>query len=133
MRQQHFKLYDIKRLERRRVVFSIGFVYNTSADKLKQIPVIIKNIIISQQEVELDRVHLKSFGDFSINYEMVYHLNSADYVKYMDTQQAICLAIFEAFEMERLEFAFPTQTLFVNNQNEGQPATTMRYNNAKYS
>ena len=53
-------------------------------------------------------------GDFSLNFEFVYYVHSADYTKYMDIQQAINLAIFEAFEKEGIEFAYPTQTLFVN-------------------
>ena len=38
---------------------------------------------------------------------------SADYNVYMDVQQRINLAIVEAFEQERIEFAYPTRTLFL--------------------
>jgi small-conductance mechanosensitive channel len=41
-------------------------------------------------------------------------VTGADYAKYMDIQQAINLAIFEAFGKEGIEFAYPSQTLFVN-------------------
>ncbi|MDN3656685.1 mechanosensitive ion channel family protein [Ferruginibacter paludis] len=126
-------IQNFKRLERRRIVFSIGVVYNTSADKLRRIPAIAKDIIALQPEVHFDRVHLKAFGDFSINYEIVYYLNSADYVKYMDVQQAICLAIFEAFEEVEIEFAFPTQTLFINNRNDVQAPVKKRYTEAAHS
>lgn len=44
-------------------------------------------------------------------------LNSADYLLYMDTHQQICLQVFEAFEKKRIEFAFTTQTLLINNEN----------------
>lgn len=56
-------------------------------------------------------------GDFSLNFEFVYYVIGADYTKYMDIQQAINLSIFEAFEKAKIEFAFPTQTLFVNKVN----------------
>jgi small-conductance mechanosensitive channel len=62
--------------------------------------------------VRLDRVHFQSFGDFSLNYEIVYFVLSADYNIYMDKQQEINFVIKEAFEKEQVEFAYPTQTLF---------------------
>jgi small-conductance mechanosensitive channel len=37
----------------------------------------------------------------------------SDYTLYMDIQQAINLDIHERFEREGIEFAYPTQTLFV--------------------
>jgi small-conductance mechanosensitive channel len=49
-----------------------------------------------------------------LNFEFVYYVIGADYAKYMDIQQAINLSIFEAFEKEQIEFAYPSQTLFVN-------------------
>jgi len=63
---------------------------------------------------ELDRVHFKKIGDFSLNFEVVYYMKVSDYVKYMDTQQEINYAIIEAFEKEGIEMAFPTQTILLN-------------------
>ena len=63
---------------------------------------------------KLDRVHFKQFGDFSLNFEVVYYLKPGDYNAYMDTQQRINLAIKDAFEKEGIEMAFPTQTIFLN-------------------
>ena len=39
-----------------------------------------------------------------------------DYNTYMDVQQAINLRIHQRFEEEQIEFAYPTQTLFVVKQ-----------------
>jgi len=109
-------IQNFKRLQRRRVVFSIGVVYYTSSVKIRAIPQMIKAIVSKEVNATFDRAHLKSFGDFSINYEIVYYIESADYLTYMNIQQAICMNIFEKFECEEIEFAFPTQTLFLNNQ-----------------
>lgn len=120
-------IQNFKRLQRRRIVFSIGVVYYTPAKKLRSIPGIIKDIISQQENTDFDRVHLKSFGDFSINYEIVYYVNSADYLQYMDAHHQICLNIFEQFEKMKIEFAFPTQTLFVNNQQLKQTDEAKNY------
>jgi len=36
-----------------------------------------------------------------------------DYASYMDTQQAINLQIHDVFTREGVDFAFPTQTLYI--------------------
>lgn len=111
------RIHNYKKMERRRVVFKLGVIYQTSYDKLKQIPKIVKDIIDQQEDTTFDRGHFAAYGDFSINFEFVYYVTGADYNKYMDIQQAINLSIFEAFENEKIEFAYPTQTVFVNKEN----------------
>jgi small-conductance mechanosensitive channel len=101
-------------MERRRVVFSLGVVYNTTPAKLEQIPVIIKNIVTTQEAATFDRAHFATFGAYSLNFEIVYFIESADYLQYMDTQQEINLKIFKAFAGEGIEFAYPTQTVLVD-------------------
>ena len=107
---------NFKKMRKRRINFSFGVTYNTPTNKLKKIPDIIKGII-NPEKLEhvdrLDRVHFTEFGDFSLNFEIVYYMKSQDYVKYRDSQQAINLAIKEAFEKEGIEMAFPTQTIYV--------------------
>lgn len=111
-------IQNFKRLERRRVVFNIGVIYSTPSRKLKTIPTIISDIIKGEEQTTFDRAHLKGFGDFSIDFEIVYYVESPDYLLYMNIHQSVCLHIFEQFENEKIEFAFPTQTLFVNHQSD---------------
>ncbi len=92
-------------------------VYQTPSKKLKMIPQIVKEIIEKQADTVFDRGHFASYGDFSLNFEFVYYVTGSDYNKYMDIQQSINLTIYEAFEKEGIEFAYPTQTLFVSKEN----------------
>ena len=108
------RIHNYKKLQRRRVVFQIGVIYETPADKLKIIPEIVKNIIVEAENAEFDRGHFKSYGDFSLNFEFVYYVLSADYTIYMDIQQNINLKIFTVFEKEGIVFAYPTQMVYVN-------------------
>jgi small-conductance mechanosensitive channel len=108
------RIHNFKRMERRRVVFTFGVVYSTTHEKLQQIPIIIKDIISNQQLATFDRAHFASFGAYSLNFEVVYFIESADYIPYMDTQEAINLKIFKAFDEARIDFAYPTQTVLVN-------------------
>ena len=108
------RLQNYKRMEKRRVVYSVGVTYETSPAKLKEIPAIVKEIVEHQPDTQFDRTHFTGFGNFSLNFEIVYYILSADYNLYMDTQQAINISIFETFEREEIEFAYPTQKLFLN-------------------
>ncbi len=98
-------------------IVNLGVTYQTPAEKLKVIPQMVKDIIEAHDDVLFDRGHFAAYGDFSLNFEFVYLVEGADYNKYMDIHQAINLAIFEAFEKVGIEFAYPSQTLFVNKVN----------------
>lgn len=107
------RVHNFKRMQRRRIVFKLGVVYETSLEKLKKIPVLVKEIIDETPEVQFDRGHFSGYGDFSLNFEFVYFVEAADYNIYMDKQQTIYLEVFEAFSKEEIEFAYPTQKLFL--------------------
>jgi small-conductance mechanosensitive channel len=73
----------------------------------------IREIIEVQEQVRFDRAHFSSYGDFSLNFEIVYWVLDRDYALYMGIQQEINLALYRKFEEEKIEFAYPTQTLFM--------------------
>lgn len=108
------RIRNYKRMEKRRVVFKLGVTYQTSLEQLKEIPVVITNIIKNVNDTVFDRAHFFSYGDFSLVFEVVYYILSSDYNKYMDIQQEINFAIKEEFEKKGIEFAYPTQTVYVN-------------------
>ena len=110
------RVRNYRLMEKRRVLFSIGLTYQTPLNKLKEIPKIIEQVIKSVKDTAFDRAHFSSYGDFSLIFEVVYFVLSPDYNKYMDIQQEINFKIKEEFEKRSIEFAYPTQTLFVNKQ-----------------
>ncbi len=109
-------VHNYKRMERRRVVFNLGVTYQTKSALLKKIPSIIKEIIEKNENTLFDRTHFSNYGDFSLNFEIVYYILTSDYNIYMDIQQEINLSIFEKFEELGIEFAYPTQTIFLNKE-----------------
>lgn len=109
------RVHNYKKMQRRRVVFSIGVIYETTNEQLKKIPAMIKSIIDSTENATFDRSHFSALGDFSKKFETVYYIESPDYNLYMDAQQKIYLEISQLFENENIQFAYPTQTLFAAN------------------
>lgn len=109
------RIHNYKRMQRRRILFGIGVVYQTSYENLKKIPEVLKSIVLEQDNVEFDRAHFKNYGDSSLNFEVVYFILSSDYNMYMDIQQEINFRIFEEFKRMDVEIAYPTRTLFLMN------------------
>jgi len=107
------RIQNFGNMERRRVAFNIGVTYNTPKIKLEAIPEMIKNIIKKQKKATYDRCYFKDFGDFSLGFDIVYYVETNEYEDYLKIQQAINLAIVEHFEKEKIEIAFPTQTVHV--------------------
>lgn len=112
------RIHNYKRMARRRVVFGLDVEYGTPYEKLKRIPEMLKSIVLEHQLVTFDRAHFAAYKDWSLRFEVVYYVLSADFNVYMDTQQSINLKIYEAFENEKISFAFPTQTMVVRNEGD---------------
>src|SRR5665648_341227 len=112
------RVRNYKRMNRRRIVFKFGVIYQTTLTQLKKIPQIVEEIITQIPEATFDRAHFASYADFSLNFEVVYYINNGDYNKYMDIQQEINFQLKEIFEKQKIEFAYPTQTVFLTNENK---------------
>ncbi|MBU0974220.1 mechanosensitive ion channel family protein [Patescibacteria group bacterium] len=107
------RIHNYKRMKLRRSTFNIGVTYDTPQEKLAQIPQLINEIIQSVKLTKVDRVHFASFGNSSLNFSVVYFIESSEYNVFMDIQQEINLKIIEKFAKEKIEFAFPSQTIYL--------------------
>ena len=107
---------NFKKMDERRVVANLGVIYGTTSTRLKMIPKLCKDIIKNQKNANFGRCFFKTFGDFSLNFELVYNVKSQEYDEYARVTEKINLEIYRAFEKEMIEFAYPTQTVFVNKE-----------------
>jgi len=78
-----------------------------------RIPDMIRNAVEKNSNVRFDRAHFKAFGDFALQFEVVYWIQNPDYNVYMDIQQAINLDIMKQFDEAGISFAYPTQTILM--------------------
>jgi len=107
------RVQNFKKLKERRNTTSIGVTYETSTDKLKKIPDIIKYIIEEEKNARFDRVYFTTFADSALVFDLVYYVKSDAYSVYLETQQNINFKIKEAFEKEGIDMAYPTQTIYL--------------------
>ena len=97
----------------RRMIYTLGVTYDTTVDQMKAIPSMIEKVINSTDNTNFSRCHFTEFGDSSLNFELVYYIDTRDYTTALNAQQAINLGIMGAFAQEGIEFAFPSQTLYL--------------------
>ncbi len=108
------EVINYRTMKSRRQRISIWVTYDTWIKKLKIIPEIIKDIVSKQKDVEYERCYLEKMWDFSINFLMSYNILNPDYQKSLEINEKIYLDLIEKFEKEWIEFAFPSQTIYVS-------------------
>ena len=100
-------------IERRRAVDIIGFTYDTTNDKLEKLQSDIKIIVNKIELAEFDRLFFKTFGVSALEWELVYYINTGDYLEYLSARHAINMALKQYLESQNIELAYPTQTIHV--------------------
>lgn len=120
------RIRNYKRMSERRVVFGFGVVYATSPETLEAINTIVRRAVEAQRNVRFDRCHFYRFGASSLEFEAVYYINSPDYNAHMDAQQAVHLSIAQAFRDRNIQFAFPTQTIYLADNGSSAPQAPER-------
>ena len=101
------RIHNHKRMETRRVAFVLRVAYGAGDRQLARVPVLIREVVDAQPMAAFERAHFFNYGEWSLNFEVVYHFQSPDYIAHMDTQQAILLEIYRRFEREGIRFAHP--------------------------
>jgi small-conductance mechanosensitive channel len=108
------RIRNYKTLQERRIVMKFGVTYETPVEKLRKIPQLVRDVFASVSEARLDRVHFAQLGNFSLDFEAAYFVLTGDYTTYMNVQQEVNLSLMEQFGKEGIDFAYPTQTLYIN-------------------
>jgi small-conductance mechanosensitive channel len=99
--------------QRRRVILQYGVTYQTTPDLLEQLQKEVETIVADTEGATFDRNHAFQFGASSIDYELVFYSESADYGEMMQRRQDIMFAMARRFAELDVDFAYPTQTQFL--------------------
>jgi small-conductance mechanosensitive channel len=118
---------NFKRMNERRVLATYGVTYDTPADKLRELPAVIKAAVERHELARFDRCHFKQFGAFSLDFELVYWVKSPDFMAHTTIQHALNIELLERFTAMGVEFAFPTQVEIVRDYSRpGEDKTRKR-------
>jgi small-conductance mechanosensitive channel len=107
------KIRNFSRLTRRRVEIKLAITYDTPLKKIKNVNSIVESLFTTFEKVDFDRIHLSELGDHSINFEVIYFVNSSNIKLHFDIRQSIILKILEEFDKAGIELAFPTQSIIL--------------------
>ena len=95
---------------------NITITYDTPPDKVERALNIIRDILDNHEGLQPDfppRVFFNEFNDASLNIIMLYWYHPPDWAAYMAFSERVNLQIMRAFEAEGIEFAFPTTTNYL--------------------
>lgn len=97
---------------------NITITYDSGHTKAKKAVDIIKEVLANVPEINTDpdkppRVYFSDFNDWSLNIYMSYWVKPPDYWLYHQVNEGINFEIMKRFKAEQIEFAFPSQTLYV--------------------
>jgi small-conductance mechanosensitive channel len=116
------RIRNYKRMWERRVDFSFGVIYQTPTDKLNRVREIVKEIFTGIEGARLDRCHLHAFGPSSLDFQVVYWVTSPDYNVFIEKHHSMAVRLIDSFRAEGIEFAYPTQTLYLDGKIVHEPA-----------
>ena len=95
----------------RKVVLNLGLTYDMDDKKIVQAMDILQKIVDDNEGIEESpKIAFNQFGDFALNILFIYYIKKGSDI--LGTQTEINLEILKQFNKNKLEFAFPSQTIF---------------------
>lgn len=67
----------------------------------------MKGAVEPQKDATFDRCSLSLLSASSLDFEVVYWMETSDYNAYIDAHHKILVRMLEAFRREKLQFGFP--------------------------
>lgn len=99
-----------------RRVANITITYDTPPEKISRALEILKDILKDHEGMNPElppRVYFDKLNADSLNILMIYWYHPADYWLFMEFTEKVNFAIMSRFNDEGIDFAFPTQTVYV--------------------
>ncbi|HEX8263259.1 MAG TPA: mechanosensitive ion channel family protein [Allosphingosinicella sp.] len=106
------RLQNWTRLERRRALVALSLVYQTPPELLETVPAELEAIVRRRKHARFDRAHLVKFAPSSLDYELVFFVDSHQLADFLEARQAVMLDILRRFAELGIQFAYPSQASF---------------------
>ncbi|HIP08024.1 MAG TPA: mechanosensitive ion channel family protein [Mariprofundaceae bacterium] len=106
---------NIDARSKRRIKMRIGITYATSTDKMQQAVAGIEQILKIHPGVDQDfsLVKFDNFDDSALSIFLYYFSKDKNWTAYLQVRQEVNMQIMELLETLGLEFAFPSQSLYI--------------------
>jgi MscS family membrane protein len=117
---------EVENIQRRpniRWLTQIGITYDTPPAKVQEAVELLRNILQDHEGVRPDfppRVYFNGFNDWSLNITVMIWYHPPEWWDFQAWLQNTCLEILEKFDSAGIDFAFPSQTLYLANEDKRQ-------------
>ncbi len=106
------ELRNLERLDRRRVTFTLGLVYQTPPEVLEKVPEILRGVVAEYKKCRFVAASFLGFGASSLDFELIFDVVSRAPNDVKDLRTTVGVNILRAFAEQAIEIAYPTQTTF---------------------
>jgi small-conductance mechanosensitive channel len=106
------RLQNMTRLEHRRAQIMLSLVYQTPHERLAKVPAELEAIVRRQPQAKFDRAHLVAFAPSSLDFDLVFHVESPRLEDFLIAREAVMLDILRRFAELDIQFAYPSQASF---------------------
>jgi MscS family membrane protein len=99
-----------------RRLMNITITYDTPPEKIQEATDILKKILDKHEGMHADlppKVYFSGLNSDSLNLLAIYWYHPPEYWQYMDFSQKVNFEIIKQFNEAGIDFAFPTQTVYV--------------------
>ncbi len=96
-------------------MYKIGVTYNTSYEKLEKALEILRSVLKDHASTEKYWVYFKEYADYSLNILVIHWCKYTVYQEFLQATEEMNLEIKKRFEENQIEFAFPTQSIYLEN------------------
>jgi len=102
---------NVSKEKARKMKTILGLTYDTSVEDMELAKTILADIIEKNEHTKDAVIAFDSFGDFSLNILFIYWIKGGSPIA--KTQDAVNMQILREFNQNKLNFAFPTQTVIL--------------------
>src|SRR3546814_11684816 len=100
------------RLERRRISFTLGVIYQTPVEKLEKLPDLLREIVDRHDKCLFVRSSFLNFDASSLDFELLFDVLSENYDEVTALRSLVGFDIHRMFAKNGFVLAYPTQTTF---------------------
>ncbi len=111
------------RLAKRRLDATLGFTYSTSADQLRAVVREIRELLQNTDGIDPESVmvHFVAFSGSSLDVRVICQALEPDFRKFAALKEGLFLEIMGIAERLGIDFAFPSQSIYVESLPAGVP------------
>jgi MscS family membrane protein len=104
---------NMSKRTRIRTLIDIGLTYDTPAEKVQRALTLLNEIFRGHPMTDDVMIGFNKFTDSSLNIFVIHWWKNNDYKNYLAGVEQMNLSIKQRFDQERIEFAFPTRTVYL--------------------